>query len=191
MNFDQLLALAILFSIVVLGVVITVGNFSVMSAILYLERSMRRQKAMEREDRMREQLQTYVQTLTERLEGNAEAWRGVALQMLARATGKTRLGSEDDLQVVLAASEPPKLVIASSRTPDVEYLLTTTLQGWKRSLRRKAIPLDAVLYPEARLDAYALWAAWVRRLDPQVEEAAVVLRKEAPWWLIVVPRERN
>ena len=191
MNFDQLLAVAILGSIVVLGVVITVGNLAVMSAILHLERSMRRQKAMEREDRMREQLQTYVQTLTERLEGNAEAWRGVALQMLARATGKTRLGSEDDLQVVLAASEPPKLVIVSRGTPDVEYLLTTTLQGWKRSLRRKAISLDAVLYPEARLDAYALWAAWVRRLDPQVEEAAVVLRREAPWWLMVVPREGN
>jgi|GEM_PF-4313057 len=195
MNFDQLLALAILASIVVLGVVITVGNFSVMSAILHLERSMRRQKAMEREDRLRERLRAYAQTLTERL-GKEEGWRGVALGMLARATGEARLGSEDDLQVVLASASPvPELVLVSRAQPAVEYVLTTRpqvlgkLRGWKRRLWREAIPLDAVLYPEARLEAYGLWATWVRRLDPQVEEATVMLQEEAPWWLVVVPRE--
>lgn len=168
------------------GVVITLSNARVAREVRRLAATYRHQKSLELEQ-LQAQTVALRQAEVEALLAQHDGWRRILDQLLADALSDTdaRVGTEGLLN--LSATPAPYFVVAGEKAGRT-YLFTTVppqLPRWaflgKR--RHQVIPIDASLYPAARLEVQAVWEHLVAHY-PRQEEISV-LPRQAKWYLVV------
>ena len=144
------------------------------AAVRSLERTFRRQKSLELELAMAQDLTARLDDLREHLSSSSRAWREIAGQLLLDA------GVAPSEEVVLNLDEasvlPPHFAISAGGN---RYLFTTDPSQARR--RDRVVPLDAAtVSPFARVEAHALWAHLTEQDVP-----AVVLLRNVAWYVVV------
>ena len=144
------------------------------AAVRSLERAFRRQKSLELELAMAQDVTARLDDLREHLSSSSRAWREIAGQLLLDA------GVAPSEEVVLNLDEasvlPPYFAISAGGN---RYLFTTDLNQVHR--RDRVVPLDAAtVSPFARIEAHALWAHLTGQDVP-----AVVLFRNVAWYVVV------
>jgi hypothetical protein len=163
--------------------VIGLALLSVSRAIRHLERTYRRQKALELE-------QLQAQTLSRRrdklrnLFARPKGWKEVVQQLLVDAQVLNPAEAASALHDrVRVSAAPPHFVVG---TATGHYLFTTALDQahgeWDRVIRGgEVVSLDAALSPTARVEAQALWEHFAR--DGGLQASA--LPRDSAWHLAV------
>jgi hypothetical protein len=144
------------------------------AAVRSFEQTFRRQKSLELELTMAQDVTARLDDLREHLSSSNRAWREIAGQLLIDA------GIAFSVGVVLSQDEssvtPPYFAISGGGN---RYLFTTDPS--QASRRDLVVPLDAAtVSPFARIEAHALWAHLIGQDMP----TAVLLRNVA-WYIIV------
>jgi len=144
------------------------------AAVRSLERTFRRQKSLELELAMAQDVTARLDNLREHLSSSSRAWREIAGQLLLDAGVAT--AEEIVLNLDEASVLPPYFAISAGGN---RYLFTTDpSQACRRDC---VISLDAAtVSPFARVEAHALWA----HLTDQDVPTVVLLRNVA-WYVIV------
>ena len=168
------------------GAVVTLSNWRVAREVRQLAATYRRQKSLELE-----QIQT--QTIAQRraeveaLLAQHNGWQDILDQLLADAMpdADARVGTEGLLN--LSATPAPRFLVAGEGNGRA-YLFTTTLPEQPRRIlfgkrEDRVIPVDASLYPAARVEVQAVWEHLVARYPRQDE--IPVLPRQAGWYLVV------
>jgi hypothetical protein len=181
---EWLAFLVLLVSAAVAGGVVTLSNAAVTRAIRRLERTYRRQKALELE-RLHAQA---VERRRRELRGvlaDQNGWREVLDQLLADALTGTdaRVAREGVLD--LYASPAPRFTVVG--VDGWTYLFTTSLQDLRRvgllgRSEERVVPVDAGLSAAARVEVQAVWEHLAQK---RLKEHAPVLPRQAEWFLVV------
>jgi hypothetical protein len=164
----------------------TLSNGAVTRAIGKLERTYRRQKALELEQLEAQAVARRRQEVHALLERSG-GWRAVLDQLLADALPATGAGIGPEGVLEVSAVPAPRFTAAGSNGCD--FLFTTSPDALRkfRLLGRKdeVVPLDAALHPAARVEIQSVWDHLAaRRLTGDLP----VLPRQAAWY--VAPRAR-
>lgn len=164
------------------GAAFTLSNGAVTRAIRRLERSYRRQKALELELLQAEVVNRREREVRQRLATDPDAWRALLNQLLADAypAAPVQVGPAGLLS--LAVTPGPRLVVASQTgtlifTTDPEPLRRVGLVG----RREMPVPLDAGLHPAARVEMQAVWEHLAAQ---RLGDVAPVLPRQAAWFVM-------
>lgn len=164
------------------GAAFTLSNGAVTRAIRRLERSYRRQKALELELLQAEAVNRRERDVRQQLATDGEAWRAVLNQLLADAypAAPVQVGPAGLLS--LAVTPGPRLIVAARDgtlvfTTDPEPLRRVGLVG----RRETPVPLDAGLHPAARVEMQAVWEHLAAQ---RLGDAAPVLPRQAAWFVV-------
>ena len=166
----------------------TLSNGAVTRAIRKLEKTHRRQKALELEQ-MEAQVVVRRQEEVKDLLARAGGWWRVLDQLLADALPEMGARVEPDGLLDVSATPVPRFNVVGK--DGSIYLFTTapdTLRKLKLLDRRDGdIPLDATLHPAARVEVQEVWEHLsAKRLGDQ----GFVLPRQAGWFLVVRQRPR-
>ena len=162
----------------------TLSNGAVTRAIRRLEKTHRRQKALELEQ-LEAQVVARRQEEVKGLLAQTGGWQRVLDQLLADALPETGAQVEPDGLLDMNAAPVPRFNVAGK--DGCVYLFTTApdaLRKLKLLDRRDGdIPLDATLHPAARVEAQAVWDHLsAKRLGG---DQNLVLPRQAGWFLVV------
>ncbi len=167
------------------GMAVTLSNGAVTRAIRRLEATYRRQKSLELEQ-LQAQLVAQRRAEVEGLLAHPDGWRQVLNQLLADALPEVdaRVGTEGVLKVAVVPT--PYFVVAGEEDGRT-YLFTTSPEALREAavLGRKdpVVPLDASLYPAARVEVQTVWEYLV--VQHVRQEDIPVLPRQAEWFLAV------
>lgn len=168
---------------------VAIASLTQATSVHRLERTYRRNKALELEQL---QAQVVAQRKTEvtAMLQTEDGWQKVIVQLLADALPEigARIGTEG--LVDISAVPVPRFTLAG--TGDHLYLFTTAPMVLRSagviSRRDKPIPLDASLHPAARVEVQAVWEHLVEERLPDKQGAA--LPRQAEWFLVVRKRSQ-
>lgn len=182
MTFVEGLAIGLfVIAMLTMGAAITLSNGAVTRAVRRLERTYRQQKAWEREQQQAAALAAYQATLAQQLRADPDAWRPLVAQLVQRAYG----GPERTPHTVTLRTTPAAHATVAFQDGGAEVLLTTDPPALAaahlvtRAQAAAAIPVDAVLHPQARVTAQALWHAWLAG-----EGQTATLDAATAWYLL-------
>jgi len=140
-----------------MGAAITLSNGAVTRAIRRLEQTYRQQKAWEREQRQAAELAAYQATLAQQLRAEPELWKTLVAQLVQRAYGTAR----QPYAVTLRAAPTPRAELEfGDGGPGLWLTPDLRAQGLPPRAQELAVPVDAVLHPQARAVATGLWECW-------------------------------
>lgn len=164
----------------------TLSNGAVTRAIRKLEKTYRRQKALELEQ-LEAQAVARRQEEVKGLLAQTGGWQRVLDQLLADALPETGACVEPDGLLDVNAAPVPRFNVAGK--DGSVYLFTTAPDALRKvkllDRRDGDIPLDATLHPAARVEAQAVWDHLsAKRLGDQ----GLVLPRQAEWFLVVRQR---
>jgi len=176
---EWLALLMLLISGLALGAAVTVSNGQVARAVNKLEQTYRKEKARLQEEKHAAEMARYGELLQQQLRADpTNGWKPVALKLMQRAFETTRQPA-----LALAGSDPAWIEISFQDggaslvlTPQPRRLVEAGLLG-KRNLAQLT-PIDAALYPEARLDVALLWHTLLQA-DPGLHPWEA---ESAPWY---------
>ncbi len=164
----------------------SVTGLALIAAIRSLTRIYRRQKALEmelRQQRVIVERQAEVQTLLATTDG----WQQVLQQIVAdalpdAATNTTDAATEWLTVTDVAASPAPSLSVARQDESGESYTFTVSPRRRRWTLRReRVIPLDAALFPTARVEIQAVWEYLAKRRELDTR----TLPRRAEWYVVV------
>jgi hypothetical protein len=161
----------------------TLSNGAVTRAIRKLEKTHRRQKALELEQ-LEAQVVARRQEEVKDLLAQMGGWQRVLDQLLADALPETGARVEADGLLDVNAVPVPRFNVAGK--DGSVYLFTTAPDALRKvkllDRRDGDIPLDATLHPAARVEVQAVWDHLsAKRLGDQ----GVMLPRQAEWFLVV------
>jgi len=166
------------------GAAVTVSNGAVTAAITRLERTYRRQKALELEQ-LQAQLVDRRRAEVQALLAQPEGWRQVLDQVLADVLPGEGARVDSVGVLDMSATPAPRFTVAG---PGGRSYLFTTAPEVLRSLgqiwrKERVVPLDAALSPALRMEVQAVWENLsAGRLG---EEVGNPLPRQAEWFLVV------
>jgi hypothetical protein len=176
--------IALLISGLAVGAAMTLSNGRVARAVRQMERTYRRQKSLEMEQILAQEMERRRIEVQQELRRTDDAWREVLNQLLADAA------LDDDLHIgpagllSLSAAPSPRFAVAEAAG---RILLFTTAPETLRKIgllqrESRTIPLDADLYPTARVEVQAVWEYLA---EQRIGADAPALPRQAAWYLIV------
>ncbi len=165
-----------------------VTGLALIAAVRSLARIYRRQKALEMELRQRRVIaerQAEVQALLATTDG----WQQVLQQIVADAlpdaathTTATDTATEWLTVTDVAVSPAPSLSVARQDESGESYTFTVSPRRRRWALsRERVIPLDAALFPTARVEIQVVWEYLAKRRDLDTR----TLPRRAEWYVVV------
>jgi hypothetical protein len=171
------------------GAAISLSNGAMTRAIRRMERTYRRQKALELE-----QLQTRA-VAQRRMEVEAlltqpQGWQTIIGQLLSDALPEMGDYPAQTDVIELSTTPAPRFTVAGANSN--AYLFTTSPEELRRvgilKRREQPLPLDAGLHPAARVEIQAVWEHLAQQ---RLRENTPMLPRQAEWFLVAREMRRR